>query len=111
MLDPIISRRDVVCTNATVQDVRLDVWEHAKCIRWKQISATDESSSVTLCQVGWSRGTVFYMFRGAQIAALGRSVRLFGDVILPGEYVPTARYYGATLGDTLVLTAAGELEQ
>ena len=107
----IIGRQDNVCTNATVQDVRLDVWEHSEHIRWKQVSGIDETSAATLCQVGWSRGEQFFPFRGGNLAALGRSIRLFGDVCLPGEYVPTARFYGATLGDTLILTAAGEIER
>jgi len=106
----IIRSRSAVCTSATVQDVQLDAIRNGVHIRWKQVTGIDETSATTTCQVGFKRGTEFYPFRGGAIGAAHRSIRLWGDVHLPGEFVPCARFYGATLADTLLLTAAGEVE-
>ena len=110
MFKGIIRSMSAVCTNATVQDVQLDAIRNDMHIRWKQVTGIDETGAATTCQVGFKRGTQFYPLRGANIAAANRSVRLWGDVHLPGEFVPCARFYGATLADTLLLVAAGEVE-
>jgi len=110
MPDGIILRTSAVCVTVVMQSLRLDAWEHAKCICWKMVTGINESSATTLIQVGWARGSRWYPFRGGAAAAAGISISLFGDVCLPGEFVPEVRFFGATLGDTLVLTACGELE-
>lgn len=107
----ILRAKHTVCTSTVQQDVSLDAFNPGCCIRWKQITGIDEDAATTLIQVGWKRNDEFFPFRGAVTAAAGRSVRLFGDVRLPPEYRPTARFFGATLGDDLAVYAAGEMEK
>jgi len=107
---PIIRSMNAVCTNDTVQDVYIDEWPNTVNIRWKQITAIDATGSVTCAQVGVIRANDFYPFRAAALGAAHRSVRFYGDLLVPGSYAPCARFYGATLGDELQLFVAGELE-
>jgi len=100
----------VVCTNATVQDVSIDVWDRGANVRWRQVCGIDRDNAPTTLEVGLKRGREYYPFRAATPAAAARSVRLLGQVLAPGNFVPTARFYGATLGDTLELHVAGEVE-
>jgi len=107
---PIIRSMTVVCTNNTVQDVSIDVWDRGANVRWRQVCGIDRDNAPTTIEVGVKRGREFYTFRAATPAAAARSVRLLGEFVCSGDFVPTARFYAATLGDTLELYVAGEVE-
>ena len=101
---------DAVCTNATVQDVSIDVWDNNVPVRWKLLAGIDANNAVTVVQVGWRRGREFYPFYGFPAGLAGYCYPVAIDVMLPGEFQPTARFYGATLGDMLSVYAAGEVD-
>ena len=105
----VIGEQTDICTNTTVQDVSLDMWGTPTHVTWTNISGIDEDSAATLIQVGWLRGGAFYPFQGGPAVAAGNTVRLFTETCLPGEYRPTARFFGATLGDRLSVFGIGRI--
>ena len=110
-MKPIVAIRVDICTNATVQDVSLDSIENDFPVTWRHIAGINETTANTLTQIGWKRGRTFYPIHGAAPAALGRDVRIMSAATVPGNFKPTARFYGATAGDSLVLVAIGEVYQ
>jgi len=110
MVRAIIRSMIEVCTNATVQDVSLDEWAAGTMVRWRNIAAIDRDNAPTTLEVGVKRGRQFFPFRAETPGAAARSVRLHGAFLAPGQYRPTARFYGATLGDSLELYVSGEVE-
>jgi len=103
-----IIRREVhVCTDVVLQDVSVDRWPAHVRIRWEQISGVNRTSATTTIEVGVKRDAEIYGFRSGPAVALNRSVRMHGELFLSGEYRPTARFRGATLGDMLELNCAG----
>jgi len=105
----IMRNATMLCTNVIMDELSLDRWGDAQKVRWKMISGTNETGITTTIQLGWKRGREWYPFEGANAAAAQRSIWMFADVCLPGDFIPTARFYVAAVGDMLVLTAAGEL--
>lgn len=105
----IIRSMSKVCSNTTYQDVSLDTWPPDVVIRWTQIAGIDDSSAPTAIQVGLKRSSFFYPFRGAAPGAADRSVGIRGTVKAPGDFVPCARFLGASSGDVLQLYVAGEI--
>jgi len=108
-MDFIIRREVSVCTNDVVQDVSVDRWPADARIRWEQISGVNRTSATTTIEVGVKRDVELYGFRSGGAAAVDRAVRMHGELFLSGDYRPTARFRGATLGDILELTCAGVL--
>jgi len=109
MINCVIRKATMLATNIVMVELSLDQWGDAQIVRWKQLSAFNDTGATTTIVVGWKRGRQFYPFRGGPGVAANRSIRLFGDVCLPGDFIPTARFYVAAVGDVLVLTAAGEI--
>ena len=109
MPNPVIRSMTALCTNATVQDVSIDEWNNNVNMIWREVTGIDRSNAPTLLEVGVKRGGNFYPFRSNTPGAAGRSVRLHGQFTAPGQFCPTARFWGATLGDTLELYVAGEV--
>ena len=109
-MDFIVRKVTVICTTAVSQDVSVDRWPADKLIRWTQITGVGRSGPATTIEVGLKRSREFYCFRGAVPAAANCSVDMPGLVTASGEFRPTARFKGATVGDTLELNCAGVIE-
>ena len=105
----IIRSMSAVCTSVTSQDVELDWRPREQAIRWSQIVAVDRTSAPTTLEIGLKRAGSFYILNAETPSAAARSVRMHGTVIAPGEFVPAARFRGATLNDVLELYACGEV--
>jgi len=103
-------KKTMLCTSIVMNEIQLDRFGEGQRIRWKMLSGTNDTGATTTIEVGWKRGREWYPFRGGAAAAANRCIRLFGDVCLPSEFIPAARFYVAAVGDVLVLTAAGEVE-
>jgi len=108
-MEYIIRSMQAICTNATVQDVSIDAWPYDVVATWREVTGIDRDSAPTTIEVGVKRSREFYPFRAATPGAAARSVRLHGCFSAPGDFQPTARFYGATLGDMLELYVAGEI--
>jgi len=106
----IVRKVTAICTSAALQDVSVDRWPADKCICWTQISGVSRSGPATTIEVGLKRSREFYCFRGAVPAVSNCSVDMPGLVTASGEFRPTARFRGATLGETLELNCAGVIE-
>lgn len=107
-MSTIIGSMATVCSDETSQDVVLDMRPIEPEIRWTQITAIDDTSTATCIQVGLKRASEFYPFRGAAQGAADRSVSIRGTITAPGDFVPCARFLGATSGDKLLLYVAGQ---
>jgi len=105
----ILRTLSAVCTSATEQTLELDAWDPRDIIRWDQIAAFDVTTGVTIQAVGLKRSGVVYKLRAEKIANVGESTELHGSLYAPGDFVPCAIFQGATLGDTLQLSACGEV--
>jgi len=99
-----------LCTNATVQDVMLDAYEDNRLIHWTAINAIEREAAPTTLEIGLMRNGVFYSLRSETPGAAARGVHLRGDLRASGQFVPCARFWGATLTNHLELYAAGWTE-
>jgi len=111
MSNPVIRSMRAVCDDATVQDVSIDEWGTYATLRWTQIMGMDRTNVTTLTEVGLKRSSQFYPFRAATPAAAGRSIQCSGEILAPGDFAPTVRFRGATLGDALEVYVAGEVQE
>lgn len=108
--ETIIRSMSALCTSGTSQDVQLDAWPYDICILWERVVGIDVDNTTTLTLVGLKRGGEFYVARAATPGAAGRSIHTVAGVEATGEYVPCARFEGATVGDTLQLFAFGVIQ-
>lgn len=106
-LEPIIRSMSAVCTDETSQDVQLDNWPYQTRIAWCRIVGIDVDNAPTLILVGLKRGSQLYVARSGTPGAAGRSIHAITEVEASGEYVPCARFEGATADDVLQLFAFG----
>lgn len=96
-----------LCINTTVQDVALDTRSERERICWTQIVGVDRDNAPATLEVGLKRGRQFVPCNADTPAAAARCIRMQGTVRGSGDWVPCARFYGATAADDLELYAAG----
>lgn len=107
----IVRSMSTVCSNTTSQDVVLDTRDPREQIRWTQIMGLDRTNAPTTLEVGLKRGSEFYPFNAETPGAAARCIKIDGTVTAPGDFVPCARFLGATSADKLELYAAGYVEE
>jgi len=93
-----------------MQDLSLDALPADVVIHWDEVQAIDRDNTTTLTEVGVKRGREFYSFRTGTPGAAARGISLSGGFWAPGDYIPTARFWGATAADVLELHVCGVQE-
>lgn len=106
----ILRSMTAVCSNATTQDVTLDIRESSEMIRWTQIVGLDRTTAPDTLEVGLKRGSSFYVLNAETPGAAARCIKTSGTATAPGDFVPCARFLGANTSDVLELYAAGVIE-
>jgi len=96
-----------ICDDTTSQDLKLSRISE-KLVRCIQVMAVDTGTTkATNVAFGFLRGNRAYWI-GGDVQATNNDVAVMtGPVYAPGDYVPLARVYGGTSGQTLSLTVAG----
>lgn len=96
-----------VCSDTTSQDLVLDTRDPQEQIRWTQIVGIERTNAPTTLEVGLRRSRQFYILNAETPGAAARCIKMDGEVVAPGDFVPCARFLGATSGNVLELYAAG----
>jgi hypothetical protein len=103
----IIQRSADICTDTSYQDIELDAKEGNNLISWDNIVAYDEDSDLDTIGLYLRHGNSVYWLGIREITIARESAGIRGPIWAPGNYIVGARFYGASSGDKLILSAFG----
>jgi len=103
----IVDRVRTICTSAVTQDVTLNKPTQGWVYEWRRIVGVNRTGATDTIEVGVKNVGEFYCFESAAAGAVNLAVATDSNTPAPGEFVPCARFNGATLGDVLELVVCG----
>jgi len=103
----IVQRQYKVCDDTDAQILRMNANEVDRHVRWTQICSLDLTNATTRTEVGVCRSDDYYPLGGSAAPSAGDAVTSGVTVDLEGDWVPYAKFVGATESDELILVATG----
>jgi len=103
----IVERLYKKAVSTSTEDLVANLRASEDKIRWTRLVAFDATNATTYTEVGVRQGTSLYPAAREGAPSAHDHVATDVPLELPGDWVPYARFAGATAGDDLYLVAFG----